>query len=101
MYESLTGKVSTIPPYFVAHAINNKGVVAGEGFGGTGWVYQDGRRIDLNEFSIVPKPEYWVALLAAVGINDDGAVIGTARASSSEQFGNLHRAYLLVPVKQK
>jgi probable HAF family extracellular repeat protein len=96
IYESSTGKISTIPPYFEAYDINNRGVVSGVGFGGAAYVYQNGVKIDLNNLQ---SPDYWVGLFATTGINDEGKIIGTARASSDGTFGNITRAFVLVPVK--
>ncbi|HEV3170056.1 MAG TPA: hypothetical protein VGZ32_06940 [Actinocrinis sp.] len=68
----------------VANAINDNGVVVGQGGNGHAFVYQNGQATDLNSL-IAPGSGF--TLLTADGINGNGVIVGTASNSNGQTFG--------------
>jgi probable HAF family extracellular repeat protein len=73
-----------------ASAINDSGVVVGDGADGDAFVFQNGVTSDLN--TLIPAGS-GVTLNTADGINDNGDIVGTATSADGTQFG-----YELTPV---
>lgn len=67
-----------------ANAINDNGVIVGQGGNGHAFVFQNGQATDLNGL-IAPGSGF--TLLNADGINDNGVIAGTASNSSGQTFG--------------
>ena len=67
-----------------ANAINDNGVIVGQGGNGHAFVYQNGQAADLNSL-IAPGSGF--TLLNADGINDNGVIVGTASNSNGQTFG--------------
>jgi probable HAF family extracellular repeat protein len=59
----------------MANAINSGGVIVGSGGNGHGFVYRDGTATDLNTLI---APTAGLTLTDAVGINDQGIIVGDA-----------------------
>ena len=68
----------------VANAINDSGVIVGQGGNGHAFVYQNGQATDLNNL-IAPGSGF--TLLNADGINGNGVIVGTASNSNGQTFG--------------
>ena len=68
----------------VANAINDNGVIVGQGGNGDAFVYQNGQATDLNTL-IAPGSGF--TLLNADGINANGVIVGTASNSNGQRFG--------------
>jgi probable HAF family extracellular repeat protein len=68
----------------VANAINDNGVIVGQGGNGDAFVYQNGQATDLNTL-IAPGSGF--TLLNADGINANGVIVGTASNSNGQTFG--------------
>jgi probable HAF family extracellular repeat protein len=74
-----------------ANAINNSGVIVGNGGNGDAFIYQNGQATDLNNL-IAPGSGF--TLITADGINNNGDIVGTAVSSvRNATFG-----YELTPV---
>jgi probable HAF family extracellular repeat protein len=74
-----------------AQAINDNGVIVGDGGNGHAFVYQNGQATDLN--SLIASGSGFT-LVTADGINNNGVIVGTAVSNSTNQtFG-----YELTPV---
>jgi probable HAF family extracellular repeat protein len=67
-----------------ANAINDNGVIVGQGGNGHAFVYQNGQATDLNSL-IAPGSGF--TLLNATGINDNGVIVGSAANSNGQTFG--------------
>lgn len=69
-----------------ANAINDNGVIVGQGGNGDAFVYQNGQATDLNTLIASGSG---VTLRSANGLNDNGVIVGTATSSSQpgETFG--------------
>lgn len=67
-----------------ANAINDNGVIVGQGGNGHAFVYQNGQATDLN--SLIAAGSGFT-LLTADGINDSGVIVGTAASSNGQTFG--------------
>ncbi len=68
-----------------ANAINDNGVIVGQGGNGHAFVYQNGHATDLN--SLIAAGSGFT-LLNATGINKNGVIAGTAVSNSTNQtFG--------------
>ncbi|MEY9926165.1 putative HAF family extracellular repeat protein [Catenulispora sp. GP43] len=67
-----------------ANAINDSGVIVGQGGNGHAFVYQNGQAADLN--ALIPAGSGFT-LDTADGIDDDGVIVGTASNASGQTFG--------------
>jgi probable HAF family extracellular repeat protein len=67
-----------------ANAINDNGVIVGQGGNGHAFIYQNGHATDLNSL-IAPGSGF--TLFNADGINDNGVIVGTASNSNGQTFG--------------
>jgi len=69
-----------------ANAINDNGVIVGEGGNGDAFIYQNGQATDLNQ--LLP-PGSAVTLIDATGINNSGDIVGTAVSNdgSGQTYG--------------
>jgi probable HAF family extracellular repeat protein len=100
IYSSSNGSISFIPG-FSPRAINSKGTIVGAGFfGGSAAIYENGTLSDLNAGSLVDRPAGIDKLGQALGINDNGEIVGAARFFDANGVGAT-RAFLLVPTAQK
>ena len=68
----------------VAQAINDSGVIVGQGGNGHAFVYQNGKAADLN--GLIASGSGFT-LLTADGINDNGVIVGTASNGTGQTFG--------------
>ena len=86
------GQMTTLnaPSYSTAVAINERGQVVGSGEGVYGWLVDNGKYTRLADIPAVIAAGW--RRLEPKGINDSGAIVGTA----SDPQGNL-RAFLLIP----
>jgi len=62
-----------------ANAINDSGVIVGDGGNGHAFIYQNGQATDLNQ--LIP-PGSGVTLISAGVISNTGTIVGTAVASN-------------------
>ena len=78
-----------------ANAINDNGVIVGQGGNGDAFVDQNGHATDLNTLI---APGSGVTLRSANGLNDNGVIVGTATSNSQpgETFG-----FELTPVTRR
>lgn len=67
-----------------ANAINDSGVIVGEGGNGHAFVYQNGQATDLNNLIAAGSG---FTLVGANGINNNGVIVGTAVNGSGQTFG--------------
>jgi len=69
-----------------ANAINDNGVIVGQGGNGDAFVYSNGHATDLNTLIAAGSG---FTLASANGINDNGVIVGTARSTSQpgQTFG--------------
>jgi probable HAF family extracellular repeat protein len=97
--------IQKIPPLpgdtnTIAYAINNRGQVVGQSFGGPegsrAFIWQNGKTYDLNSFLSSGSPLY---LIYAEGINDRGEITGGAcvAVEGSCATATLTPAFLAVP----
>ena len=68
----------------VAHAINDSGVIVGQGGNGHAFVYQNGQAADLN--GLIASGSGFT-LVNADGINGNGVIVGTAVNGTGQTFG--------------
>jgi probable HAF family extracellular repeat protein len=90
LYRGAMSSLAGAPSYASAVAINDRGQVVGSGEGVYGWLVDNGRYTRLADIPAVIEKGW--RHLEPRGINDHGAIVGTA----SDPQGNL-RAFLLVP----